>query len=205
MNEGPVRIKFVNEEAVDLGGVARDMFSAFWAEACLKFFDGVSTLVPAVHPGCEIEVFTVIGTILSHGFLCTGFLPVSVSFPVIAAALHGPGITIPNEIVEDSSIDYLGMYEKSVVREALSNCNKARPEPFKKEVLARLVDILSRMGCRVIPKPDTFKKVVVDVAVYEMLTKPLIALNFLRSGIHSFQLVTCTSCTSCFQLPLNEF
>ena len=32
------RVKFENERALDTGGVARDLFSAFWQEARVKLF-----------------------------------------------------------------------------------------------------------------------------------------------------------------------
>lgn len=50
LQEYPLRIRFQGERAIDLGGVARDMFSAFYEEAYKRIFDGSSLLCPIVHP-----------------------------------------------------------------------------------------------------------------------------------------------------------
>ena len=38
VNEYPIHIKYNGEQAVDDGGVTRDMFSGFWEEAFHKLF-----------------------------------------------------------------------------------------------------------------------------------------------------------------------
>ena len=81
--EFPLRIKYRFENAVDTGGVCRDMFSAFWEEAYIEF-EGEWLVIPSVRPGVDI------GTILIHGFMVCGFLPVRLAFPVVAAVLLGP-------------------------------------------------------------------------------------------------------------------
>ena len=48
--EFPVCVAFDDEQAIDTGGVARDMFSGFWYCAFDKSFDGSCSLVPATHP-----------------------------------------------------------------------------------------------------------------------------------------------------------
>ena len=47
LSEYPFR---VGERAVDLGGVSRDMFKAFFDRAYQKLFDGCTLLTPAIHP-----------------------------------------------------------------------------------------------------------------------------------------------------------
>lgn len=42
LNEYPFRIHFNDEEGVDIGGVCRDMYSAFFEQMYLKHFDGSS-------------------------------------------------------------------------------------------------------------------------------------------------------------------
>jgi len=45
--EFPMRICFQGEKGVDVGGLYRDMLSAFWDEAYCQLFDGGSLLSPA--------------------------------------------------------------------------------------------------------------------------------------------------------------
>ncbi len=53
LREYPFRIRFEGERAIDVGGVARDMFSAFYEEAHECLFDGSSLLCPIVHPDMD--------------------------------------------------------------------------------------------------------------------------------------------------------
>ena len=46
VSEYPFRAKFLDEKALDIGGVSRDMFSAFWVDAYIRAFDGCNSLVP---------------------------------------------------------------------------------------------------------------------------------------------------------------
>jgi hypothetical protein len=102
MMEYPFTIRFSNEKGMDFGGVAQDMFSAFWECAYTAVFDGSSTLVPQVHPHIDMSVYPVLGTILSHGFLVTGILPVRLSFITIAVAIFGPEVYIADSICDST-------------------------------------------------------------------------------------------------------
>ena len=56
LDEYPFCIKYKNERAIDTGGVARDMFSAFY-DIYNQMFDGVSLLVPALLPHIDISAW----------------------------------------------------------------------------------------------------------------------------------------------------
>lgn len=118
LNEFPFRVSFDDENAVDSGGVARDMFSGFWSCAFEKFFDGSGSLVPATHPTIDMSVFPMLGNILSHGYIACGFLPVHISFPVIAAVLLGPGVQISDTILCKSFITYLSCHDACILKNA---------------------------------------------------------------------------------------
>ena len=82
LDEFPLRIRFANEVAVDTGGVCRDMFSGFWKEVYLHFFDGSTLLTPALHANVNMSLLPQIGRILYHDFLACRCLPVRVAFLV---------------------------------------------------------------------------------------------------------------------------
>ena len=67
------------------------MFSAFWDG---EIYNGASTFVPIVHPYANLAHYTVLGSILAHGFMVCGFLPVPLSFPTLAYTLLGSDIMI---------------------------------------------------------------------------------------------------------------
>ncbi len=97
LSHSVLRISFKDELAIDTGGVCRDMFSSFWEQAYLKNFDG-ETLLCIRTPKSLLFLFWE-RTILSHGYLVSGFMPVHVAFPVIAAVLLGLDITISDVIL----------------------------------------------------------------------------------------------------------
>ena len=114
----PLWIKYRFENAVDTGGVCRDMFSTFWEEAHIEF-EGKWLVIPSVRPRVNMAKFKLLGTILVHGFMVCGFLTVRIAFPVIAAVLLGPDVIIPDNILMESFIDYLTCHESEVLCNAV--------------------------------------------------------------------------------------
>ena len=55
LEEFPFRVQFQGERAIDVGGVARDMFTSFWERAYIDIFDGGSLLTPAVHHQVDMK------------------------------------------------------------------------------------------------------------------------------------------------------
>ena len=137
----PFSVAYENEKARDTGGVSRDMFSQFWDEACLKCFDGGNILVPAINPHTDTSLFPVLGTVLSHGFLVSNFLPLRVAFPSLAAMLLGPTVLIPDSILVDAFADYLSTYESAFIHEILVLLKDQQPKAFTPEQTKTLVDI----------------------------------------------------------------
>ena len=69
--------------SVDVGGVARDMFSAFYESAYEPLFDGSSLFCPVVHPEMETTCLPTVGFVISHGYVMVGILAAnSNSFPL---------------------------------------------------------------------------------------------------------------------------
>ena len=58
LKEYPFRVRFHGELGVDAGGVARDMFSAFYEAAYERIFDGSSLVCPVVHPEMDTLLST---------------------------------------------------------------------------------------------------------------------------------------------------
>ncbi len=118
--EYPLRIKFEEERAMDCGGVSRDMLSGFWEEAYQKLFDGCQLMTPVIHPQVDMKVLPIIGRILSHGYIASGFLPVRIAFPTLACLLLGPTVSISDGILLDTFPDCLSAHEAKVIREAFN-------------------------------------------------------------------------------------
>ena len=79
LEEFPFRISFKMERACSgYWGSLQRLFSAFWEEAYVKHFDGERLLVPAVHANTNLASLPLLGTILVHGFMVCGYLPVRI-------------------------------------------------------------------------------------------------------------------------------
>ena len=107
-------------------------FSGFWNEAYKLFFDGSSLLVPVLHPNVDMLSLPKLGTILSHGYLLTGFLPTRIAFPALASILLGPEVKMSSKILVETFASSLSSYEAALIKEALS---------FSSEVFSEKSDI----------------------------------------------------------------
>ncbi len=183
LDEFPFRIKFKGEAAVDSGGVSRDFFSAFWEEAYKLAFDGNTLLTPALHSGVDLESLGMIGTIISHGYLAVGFIPVRIAFPSLACIFFGPNVSIPNAFMIESFIDSLCAHERDCVRSAVNIAGSGNS--FGDQQRHELIGIFSRYGSRGIPSPDSIKYAILQAAKYEFVIKPCAALTAIHSGIPS--------------------
>ena len=111
IQEHPFSIKFDGERAYDAGGVTRDMFSAFWEAAYERVFNGSTLLAPVMHPQVDFTIFPLLGAILSHGFLVSGFLPLRIAFPVLVSLLLGPCTTTPPQQVMEAFIESISEHD----------------------------------------------------------------------------------------------
>ena len=131
----------------------------------------------------DISVFPVLGTVLSHGFLVSNFLPLRIVFPTLAAVLLGPTVLIPDSILVDTFADYLSTYESAFIRDMVIHVRDKKPSSFNREQSKMLTDIFSRMDCRELPKPGNLERLIIQVARHEFITKRLGALYGMNGGV----------------------
>lgn len=177
--EFPFRVAFDDENAVDSGGVSRDMFSGFWNVVFKKQFDGPGSLIPATHPDVNMDDFPILGKILSHGYISCGFLPVHISFPVLAAVLLGPTVSIDEKILRKSLLDHFNYHDASVLRRAFQYVDGEYPS----ELQSSLLSLVGAYGCRKIPTPVNLSSLITTIAKHEFLVKPVGAILAMHNGI----------------------
>ena len=180
--EFPFRIEFFNERAIDTGGVCRDLFSYFWEQTYIKHFDGDKLLVPAVHTNSQISVFPILGTILAHGFFPCNFIPVRLAFPIIASVLRGTDVHIQDNILLESLIDFLSEHDGTFLRNTILKQGTGTPD-FPHEQKLHLISLLSKLGCSDIPSPSNIQGIIINVAKFQFLVKPLGLLYAMQSGV----------------------
>ena len=105
-----------------------------------------------------------------------------IAFPVIAASFLGPSASaaILDNVLLKSFVDYLTAYESAILHGAVK---QSSDEKFPPRTEAKLIEILSRLGCRELPTPLNIKRLIVSIAKQVFLGKPLGALYAINSGV----------------------
>ena len=182
VREYPFRVAFDGERAIDLGGVARDMFTAFFNEAYRKLFDGCTLLTPALHPSINLSSLSVFGAILSHAYMSSGILPVRISFPSLAQCLLGPLVTIPDDTMFTYLVNSLSIHDATVLRSAFGEVDSGATV-FTAQMQSELIELVSHFGSRDIPTPPMLKGLFPQIAQYEFTLKPAAAIAAIHSGV----------------------
>ena len=180
--EYPFRIKFVSEKAIDAGGVSRDMFSAFFEEMYKVYFDGANLLSPIVHPGMDVEVMSILGAVISHAYIIAGILPIRIAFPTLACCLLGLNTEISSEVLIETFIDSLSLYDAGIMKRACSEARAKQPA-FSSDLMPLVLSLFSRYGVRQLPTPPQFQHMLSQVAAYEFISKPSAAISLIYSGV----------------------
>ena len=176
--EYPLQIRYQGERAVDEGGVSRDMLSGFWEASYAKLFDGFMLLTPVLHPNTDMHVLPTIGRILSCGYLMCNFIPVRIALPTLICLLLGPTAAVPENYLLETFPDCLSDHEREILKEAIG-CSSQ----FSENMKTKVIGVLSKFGCREVPTRTNIKDVIVKVAKYEFVVKPLAAICEIHSGI----------------------
>ena len=150
-----------------------------WEEAYQKLFEGATLVIPLLHPQSDMAVFPILGKIISHGYLSSGYLPVRIAFPSLIGILLGSTASIPKQFHVDTLLDYLNMHDREKLKFALDSCSC----PFSDDITTNLIAILSQLGCRVIPTSENLGEIIEGVAQYEFCCKPVAAMTMINSGI----------------------
>ncbi len=173
----PIIVEFDEEEGVDLGGICRDFFSGFWEEAYLRMFDGAALLTPACLVDIDSSQFSVLGRILSHGYLCCGFLPTRIAFPVLALVLLGLSTSISQEIFIKYFLEFLSHIDRKVITAAL------QAKKFTHLTNTSVINVLSRFGCREFPTPTNLAHILYTLARHHFMSHPFATLSLMNSGV----------------------
>ena len=179
ISECPIFIKFLKEDGVDMGGIQRDMFSGFWKEAYAKFFEGSNLLIPMVNPHIDMTAYPIFGRIISHGYLVAGYLPIQITLPTLICMLLG-SVSPAGKFLLDAFLEYISNQERHLIKEVILLGTAGK---FPDHVQEKMLNILSRFGCRQIPAPASFVACIEDIAKYEFITKPAAAIFSVHSGI----------------------
>ena len=180
LSKYPLRIHFIGEKGIDLGGVCRDAFTAFFDIAYRKYFDGSTLLIPAIHPGTDTMALKTLGCIVSHAYRTSGILPVRIAFPCLAQILlpHNH-LTIPDDIYLQTFYDSLSVHDQGIIKIALDEIQQERVS-FSDGVKASLHTLLS---CRELPRPANLRRISLQIAKFQFELQPSGAIAAMKGGI----------------------
>ena len=84
-----INVEFQGEMG-DVDGLTREMFAIFWGEARDRLFDDSTEVTPVIDPSSS-STFYLLGIILTHSFILTGFFPVFIAQAVSVALVAHNG------------------------------------------------------------------------------------------------------------------
>ena len=177
--ENPFKVAFGGEQALDCGGVCREMYSGFWEDACKNLFDGSAQLIPITHNKSAMSVFPTLGYVLSHGYLTCGYIPCRIAFPTLAQIVLGSQIEIPDALLVSTFADSISPVEASFIK----GCFTITASVFSSSCQDRIISILSRFGTREISTPGKLRDQIVEAAYHEFMMRPMAAISSINSGI----------------------
>jgi len=81
-----------------------------------SYFDATGVVVPLMHAQIKMEIFVTLGTIISHGYLASRFLPICLALLSLISILLGPTVKIPKQILVEALVEYLSERERDKLR-----------------------------------------------------------------------------------------
>ena len=94
----------------------------------------------------------------------------------------GPTVKIPDEILLESFLDYLGLvhYEIKTVKDASNTLSTGQLLPI---LISKLTTLLRHYGCRSLPTPENVKRLILEVARHEFMIKAAGATCSMHAGV----------------------
>lgn len=175
-----LNVSFEGEEnAVDLDGVTREMFSCFFLAIFVKFFAGRTHKLPLVDTRTLFnDTLILIGKIISHAFVLCNYLPPALS-PVVYI-LVGSGCC-SDDLVLSSFLSYIPETDHQLVCTLLS-------QNFT-ELRAELVNFISTYGGYEIPQPANIRQAIIDIAKLNMTVIPFVPIARIKMGMDCYPLL----------------
>ncbi|CAG2225217.1 unnamed protein product [Mytilus edulis] len=130
----------------------------------------------------ESSIFPILGRILTHGTALTGVFPIRLCRSSVFSIIHGTPCEDEEMLLSDLLI-YLTDFERQVSKTALEDFNKLTPR-----MINHLTDMFIKFGVSILPKADTFRQLMVNLARSEIAIKPLFLCTQIRQGILSLHM-----------------
>lgn len=171
--ESLIEVKFLEEDAIDIGGVTRELFSSFFDQV-INSWQGAHIQRRKCHHGDEKQ--PIVGRILCHSYTITNCFPTSLSL------FLGNAVTIDSNVLLNCFYQYLPAPESELLRRTILDASNS--DTFDDVVQERLLDIYATNGLHRIPRPSNVLKDILHLANYA-----LCLLNAMLSSLPDDHLV----------------
>ena len=145
-----LNVHFHNENGSDFEGLTREFFTLFWFQCTQQHhsFIGRTERIPTFHnsPRSNISTWHLLGRILTHGFILTGYLPSGFCRSSLFFCITN---TIPdNQLCMQPFINSIPDTDMHLINRALSYSGN---NTFPDELMTRLLCFFSHRQAREIP------------------------------------------------------
>ena len=170
------KIKFVvkalngrEEKADDVGGVFRDLLSAFWGEFYKGFATGVQEMVPCLRHEFAAKQWEAVARIIVKGYRDLGYFPTKLSKAFIMACLFGEK-SVSQIVLYEGFINFISEDERETLEGAIGKDNLELCENGADE---DVLDFLSNHDCkRIVKNGQELKNLIYKVAHKELIQTP---------------------------------
>ena len=172
-----LRVEFEEERGHDLGGLTKDLFSAFWAEALETYFKGENSSVPYLPSSnrhLARDIFVPIGRCLEHMLRLTGTLPPQLCRSSILA-MAGDQEVDEALLLEDYLL-HLPEAESNLLKQCLDTASWT--EAHERRLL--LFSTVHQLSC--IARPENLRRSLINLAQVELLDSSATLLRMMYSG-----------------------
>lgn len=179
-------VKFDGELGQDAGGLTKDLFSAFWDVAFRTYFTEEKCCVSflPVYRLAESSIYPIIGRILTHGTALTGVFSIRLCRSLIYSIIHGAPCDDEEMLLGDLLL-FMTDFERQICKLALDDFRRLSPH-----MVNHLTDMFVRFGVTVLPKADSIRLQMLNLARSEIGFKPLYLCTQIRQGIPAVHLET---------------
>lgn len=178
-------VSFSGENATDLSGLTRELFTIFFTAVQEKYFDGNVECVPRVDPqtcqslsSSDDTMFTTLGKIFSHCYVLTGMFPIFIARASFQSVLLAT--PVDDELLKSSFFRYIDEFERDSLLSIMSGDSDAA---IDEEVFDNVVAILSRCQSSQLPTRKNINQLVCSVAMSELVCRPTHALQAIHKGL----------------------
>ena len=159
----------IDERDKDEDGVARDVYTAFWNEFLDRAAEGADLRVPSLSPKWQEDEWRAVGRILAKGYMDQGYFPLRLAPAFTTAVLFGEHAVSSNLLYESFQL-YLSQSERDLIATALK-------ENLNSEAQYELIDMLDRLGMKIITKRENLEEILLKVAHKQIIQEPKYALG----------------------------